>query len=68
MLEKLGLNERQLRAVKYVKEKGKITNKEYQYLNNVPNETAYIDLSDVVKRDMFAVEGIGRNISYILKK
>ncbi len=68
MLEKLGLNERQLKAVTYVKEKGRITNKEYQHLNNVSNKTAYIDLSDIVKRDIFTVEGIGRNISYIIKK
>ena len=34
MLSKLGLNERQLKAVKYVKEKGKITNKEYQELSS----------------------------------
>jgi ATP-dependent DNA helicase RecG len=29
-LRKIGLNERQIKAVTYVKEKGKITNKEYQ--------------------------------------
>lgn len=29
-LRKMGLNERQIKAVKYVKEKGKITNSEYQ--------------------------------------
>uniref|UniRef100_A0A7C4YSL3 Uncharacterized protein n=1 Tax=candidate division WOR-3 bacterium TaxID=2052148 RepID=A0A7C4YSL3_UNCW3 len=31
-LEKLGLNERQIKAVLYAKTKGKITNKEYQNL------------------------------------
>jgi len=32
-LRKLGLNERQIKAVVYVKQKGKITNKEYQQIN-----------------------------------
>ncbi|MEA1939141.1 MAG: hypothetical protein U9N03_00560 [Candidatus Caldatribacteriota bacterium] len=31
-LKKLGMNERQIKAVMYVKEKGKITNKEYREL------------------------------------
>jgi ATP-dependent DNA helicase RecG len=32
-LQKLGLNERQVKAVLYMKERGKITNKEYQEIN-----------------------------------
>jgi len=31
----MGLNERQIRAVMYVKERGKITNKEYQEICGV---------------------------------
>jgi len=34
-LRKMGLNERQIKAVMYVKEKGRITNKEYQNVANV---------------------------------
>jgi ATP-dependent DNA helicase RecG len=34
-LRKLGLNERQIKAVMYVKERGRITNKEYQELTNI---------------------------------
>lgn len=67
VLSKLGLNERQLKAVKYVKEKGRITNKEYQEINKVSNKTAYLDLSDIVQRNILTIEGIGRNISYALK-
>jgi len=33
-LKKLGISERQIKAVMYAKEKGKITNKEYQEINN----------------------------------
>jgi len=34
-LRQLGLNERQIKAVMYVKERGRITNKEYQELTNI---------------------------------
>ena len=46
-LRKMGLNERQIKAVIYVKQKGKITNKEYQFLNAVSNKTAYLELNDL---------------------
>jgi len=39
-LEEMGLNDRQIKAVMYVKEKGKITNKEYQELNGVIKKTS----------------------------
>jgi len=38
-LKQFGLNDRQIRAVQYVNEKGKITNGEYQTLNSVSNST-----------------------------
>jgi len=44
-LESLGLNERQVKAVHYVKEKGKITNRDYQSLYSVSKATATRDLS-----------------------
>ena len=50
-----------------MKEKGKITNKEYQKLNKVSNKTAYLDLSDIVKKGVFLIEGEGKKINYILK-
>ncbi len=39
-LNKLGLNDRQLKAVLVLKEKGKITNKEYQEINETTERTA----------------------------
>lgn len=47
-LQKLGLNPRQIKAVLYVKEKGRITNSEYQKLNDVSKPTATRDLSELV--------------------
>ncbi len=67
-LRKLGLNERQVKAVMYVKEKGKITNKEYQELNNVSKRTATRDFENLIKKDIFIQIGItGRGTEYSLK-
>lgn len=66
-LTNLGLNERQIKAVMYVKEKGKITNKEYQELNFVSNKTAYLELSDLNEKSIFTIEGSGRKVIYRLK-
>ncbi|MEW6455881.1 MAG: ATP-binding protein [Acidobacteriota bacterium] len=67
-LRKMGLNERQIKAVMYVKEKRRITNKEYQELNAVSNKTAYLELIEIVKKDIFIVEGTGKNVIYTSKK
>jgi ATP-dependent DNA helicase RecG len=48
-LQKLGLNERQIKAVLYVKEKGKITNSEYQEINNISKRTAVYELVELVE-------------------
>lgn len=51
-LSKLGLNERQLKAVEYVKEQVRITNKEYQTINSISERTASRELSDLVKKEV----------------
>jgi len=67
-LQKLGLSERQIEAVMYTKDRGKITNKEYRKLNNLSDEGARIDLKILVDKGIFSQKGSGRNIHYILKK
>lgn len=49
-LKKLGLNERQIKAVAYVKENGRITNKEYQEHFLVSRITATRDLAELVEK------------------
>jgi len=66
-LKKIGLNERQIKAVMYVKEKGRITNKGYQEINAVSNKTAYFELSDLIKRGIFVNIGSGRMLAYTMK-
>ena len=48
-LQAKGLNERQIKAVLYVKEKGKITNKVYQEINTVARQTATKELNELTK-------------------
>jgi len=68
-LHNLGLNERQIKAVMYVKEKGKITNKEYQELTKVSKPMATIDLKELVERKLLEKLGTtGRGTEYILVK
>jgi len=48
----LGLNDRQIQAMKYIKENGKITNSEYQSNYGVARNTATRDLSDLVEKGL----------------
>ncbi|RKZ33056.1 transcriptional regulator [bacterium] len=66
-LEKMGLNERQVKAVLYVKEKGRITNREYQRITCVSKATATRDLSELVKLKILKRFGRGKkDIHYVL--
>lgn len=65
-LASLNLNERQLAAVRHVKEKGAITNREYRLLNNISDESARRDLVVLLKKKVFKTHGKGRSLSYIL--
>jgi len=49
-LARRGLNERQIEAVNLVREKGSITNKEYQEICNISERTASRDLSVLVSQ------------------
>lgn len=67
-LRELGLNERQMKAVKHVKEKGKVTNKEYQEICDASERTATRDLIALVSKDVFVQKGVtGKGTNYILK-
>ena len=63
----IGLNERQVEAIKFAESKGSINNKEYQNLNNITKRTATRDLMDLTQRNVFKTIGKGkRGIKYIL--
>ncbi|MDL2309477.1 putative DNA binding domain-containing protein [Bacteroidales bacterium OttesenSCG-928-C03] len=66
-LLKLGLNERQIKAVQYVKERRKITNKEYQEINDISNRTATNELKELVEKfGLLGMSGAGAGTFYEL--
>lgn len=67
-LRGLGLNERQIKAVMYVKERGRITNKEYRELMGLSDEGARIDFIELVEKGVFQPKGSGRSAHYVLKR
>jgi ATP-dependent DNA helicase RecG len=68
-LRKMGLNERQIRAVMYVKQKGKITNKEYQMINGIKERMATLELNQLVERGIFRRVGTtGKGTFYAIAK
>jgi ATP-dependent DNA helicase RecG len=56
-LKEKGLSERQIKAVLYVKENGKITNKEFQKINFVSRETSSRDLKSLVELGILKASG-----------
>ena len=60
------LNERQKKAIEYVKEHGKITRNEYENLFNVSSRTAIRDLDHLVKNTVFGKQGINKNSHYVI--
>ncbi len=69
-LKKLELSERQLKAISYVKEYGKITNTEYQTIANISKRTATRELNELKNKEILISEGstTGRGTFYRLKK
>ncbi len=62
------MNERQLRALQYIQERGRITNREYRELcPHVSAETLRLDLADLVERGILLKIGDKRGTYYILK-
>ena len=49
-LQTLGLNDRQVKAVLFAKEKGKITNSDYQTLNDISKRTATTELTELADK------------------
>jgi ATP-dependent DNA helicase RecG len=64
----LGLNERQEKALAYLADKGRITNREYQQLcPDVSAETIRRDLADLVRKNLLLKIGEKRATYYIFK-
>jgi ATP-dependent DNA helicase RecG len=66
-LLKQGLNDRQIKSVMFVKEKGKITNSEYQSLNETSDRTALRDLEELTEKGILTKEGEKKGTFYKLR-
>lgn len=67
-LQTLGLNDRQVKAVLFAKDKGRITNSEYQKLNDCSRNTASNDLTELVEKGILKPSGQrGAGAFYTLK-
>jgi predicted HTH transcriptional regulator len=62
----LHLNERQVNTIHILKSNLRITNAEYQKLNDVSRATAKRDLDEMVKLGLLKLEGAGRSAHYRL--
>ena len=56
-LQSLNLNDRQVKAVLFTKEKGKLTNSDDQTLNDVSRETATRDLKQLIDKQLIKPSG-----------
>ncbi len=66
-LRTMNLNERQIKAVRYVKEKKRITNREYRGMFGITDRMALIDLSELCEKKIFERIGkTGRKTEYVL--
>jgi ATP-dependent DNA helicase RecG len=66
-LKSFNLNERQTRAVLYIKENGEITNAIYQSINKISKAVATTDLSDLVNQKLIQKVGTtGKGTKYRL--
>ncbi|WP_254424816.1 ATP-binding protein [Capnocytophaga sp. oral taxon 878] len=67
-LKQRGLNERQIKALFFVKDNGKITNKGYMELNKISNRTATYELKEMVEKyNIFKILGASVSRHYVLK-
>jgi len=66
-LVRAGLSDRQISAVLYAKENGKITNADYQRIADISAATARRDLKDLIDKNILEMKGERKGIYYILK-
>jgi len=65
-LRELGLNERPIRTIKYLKSDNYITNPIYQKINSTSERTALRDINDLLKKGVLLKNGDKKNAEYKL--
>jgi len=68
-LQNLDINDRQIKAILYIKEHGDINNSSYQKINDIGKTVATDELRDLIKKDLIQQSGsMGRGSKYELKR
>jgi hypothetical protein len=62
----LDLNSNQFKAMQFMRDNGKITNKDYRTRFRVPEKRAYKDIVSMVQKGLAKRRGKGRNTHYVL--
>ena len=65
-LRKIGLTDRQIQAVQYVRAKDSISNAAYRELTGVSDRSALRDLEGLTDAKMFIRSSVGRQARYVL--
>jgi len=60
----LEINDRQKKAIAYVKEKGSISRSEYMKINNIGHTIAHRELRDLLEKKIFRQMGVGKYLRY----
>jgi ATP-dependent DNA helicase RecG len=67
-LQEMGLNNRQLQLIAYVREHGKITNRAYRALTGLSDEAARKEIVRLLDLGVLEQVGKGRSTAYVLKR
>ena len=65
-LHLLEINERQGKAIEYVRKKGSISRQEYMQINHISHTIAHKELKELVEKEIFRVKGAGKYLKYEL--
>lgn len=60
------LNVRQLNALEFIKQNGKIMNSDYQSINNVSKRTASRELKEMVDKKILNLSSVGAGAHYVI--
>jgi ATP-dependent DNA helicase RecG len=64
-LKKLGLNDRQVDAILFYREKGEIKGREYSERYKIAERTARADLSELVDKKLLYRQGETKSVKYL---
>ncbi len=66
-MDTTGLNDRQKKAIEFIKIKGRITNREYRELTGLSHEGVKKDIMALIEKNMVTRKGKGRSTHYVLR-